>query len=111
VFTTSDGMTVTATVFKIGDGDKAEIWAQFTAAGDGAAKPEADELRAKLAGWTYQLGVWKEKALAPSLDELKAAEPAAPAAGAPPLPAPALPAPVPPAPAPPAPAPSAPAQK
>jgi hypothetical protein len=98
VFTTTDGEAVTATVFKVGTGDKAEIWAQFAVAGDGAAKADADALRARTAGWSYQLGAWKEKALAPALDDLKADEPAAPAAPSPATPAPA-PVPMPPDPA------------
>jgi Domain of unknown function (DUF4340) len=68
VYSTSDGMTVTATVFK---GDK-DIWARFTANGSDKSKDEADKLNARLAGWTYQLGSWKEKALVPSIDDLKA---------------------------------------
>jgi hypothetical protein len=68
VYTTSDGMAVTATVFK---GDK-DIWARFAATGSDKSKDEADKLNARLAGWTYQLGSWKEKALVPSLDDLKA---------------------------------------
>ena len=82
VYTTTDGLAVTVTVFK---GDK-DIWARFAAApapgldaaaGD-KAKAEADRLNARLAGWTYQLGAWKQKALVPSLDELKSTPPAAP---------------------------------
>jgi hypothetical protein len=72
VYTTSDGMTVTATVFK---GDK-DIWARFAVAGSDKSKDEAGKLNAHLAGWTYQLGSWKEKALVPSLDDLKAPPPA-----------------------------------
>ena len=72
VYTTSDGLAVTATVFK---GEK-DIWARFAATGSDKTKDEADKLNARLAGWTYQLGAWKQKALVPSLDDLKA-----PAAG------------------------------
>jgi hypothetical protein len=71
VYTTSDGMAVTATVFK---GDK-DIWARFAVTGKDKSKNEADKLNAHLAGWTYQLGSWKEKALVPSLDDLKASPP------------------------------------
>jgi len=74
VFTTADGLSVTATVFR---GEK-DIWARFSAAAaEEKAKPEADRLAPRLAGWTYQLGSWKEKALVPTLDDLKATEPAA----------------------------------
>src|SRR6185437_11829313 len=84
VYTTNDGLAVTASVFK---GDK-DIWARFgaapaarldAAAGD-KAKAEADKLNARLAGWTYQLGDWKRKALVPTLDDLKAPPPEKPAA-------------------------------
>ena len=71
MFTTSDGLAVTATVFK---GDK-DVWARFAATGNDKAKDEADKLNARLAGWTYQLGAWKEKSLVPSLDDLKAPPP------------------------------------
>jgi hypothetical protein len=75
VYITSDGMAVTATVFK---GDK-DIWARFSATGTDKTKDEADKLNARLAGSTYQLGSWKEKALVPSLDDLKAPPPEKPA--------------------------------
>ena len=75
VYTINDGMAVTATVFK---GDK-DIWARFTVTGSDKSKDEADKLNARLAGWTYQLGSWKEKALVPSLDDLKAPTPEKPA--------------------------------
>jgi hypothetical protein len=79
VYTTTDGLAVTTTVFK---GDK-DIWARFAAGGTDKTKDEADKLNARLAGWTYQLGTWKQKALVPSLEELKAAAPEKPAVGAP----------------------------
>ena len=79
VYTTSDGLTVTATVFK---GDK-DIWARFSAKGSDKTKDEADKLNAQLAGWTYQLGAWKQKALVPSFDDLKAPPPEKPAASPP----------------------------
>jgi hypothetical protein len=79
VYTTSDGLAVTATVFK---GEK-DIWARFSATGGDKTKAEADKLDARLAGWTYQLGAWKEKALVPSLDDLKAPPPEKPAASPP----------------------------
>ena len=70
VFTTTDGLAVTVRVFHA---DK-DVWARFVAAG---AKPEADKLNQRIAGWSYQLGAWKEKSLVPTVDDLKAAEPAA----------------------------------
>ena len=75
VYTISDGLAVTATVFK---GEK-DIWARFTATGRDKTKDEADKLNARLAGWTYQLGSWKQKALVPTLDDLKSAPPEKPA--------------------------------
>jgi len=85
VYTTDNGLVVTATVFK---GDK-DIWARFAAApapghdpGD-KSKDEADKLSARLTGWTYQLGSWKQKALVPSMDDLKSPPPEKPAASPP----------------------------
>ena len=71
VFTTDNGLAVTATVFK---GDK-DIWARFAVTGSDKAKDEANKLNARLTGWTYQLGSWKQKALVPTLDDLKAPPP------------------------------------
>jgi hypothetical protein len=77
VFTTSDGLAITTTVFHA---DK-DVWARFAAAATSdKAKPEADKLNARLAGWTYEIGSWKEKSLVPTMDDLKAEEPAKPAA-------------------------------
>ncbi len=70
-FTTSDGMTVNVTVTEKGN----EVWARFAAAGEGAAKPEAEKLEGRLKGWIYELGGWKEKALVPAMDDLKAPTP------------------------------------
>jgi hypothetical protein len=77
VFTTSDGLAVTATVFHTGK----DLWVQFAVSGDDKAKAEADRLSSRVNGWSYQIGSWKEKALVPTLDDLKAA-PEKPAAGA-----------------------------
>lgn len=76
VFTTSDGLAITATVFK---GDK-DIWVRFAAVGNDKTKDEADKLNERIAGWTYQLGAWKQKSLVPSVDDLKAPPPEKPAA-------------------------------
>jgi hypothetical protein len=66
VFTTADGLVMTVDVAK----DGAALWARFTATGTGA------EAWKRLAGWVFQLPDWREKALLPTLDDLKAAEPA-----------------------------------
>jgi hypothetical protein len=93
VFTTSDGLAVTVTVFHA---DK-DLWARFAVAGDDKTKAEADRLAARVASWSYQIGSWKEKALVPTMDDLKAAPEksnavAPPGAAAPAEPAPAEPA-------------------
>ncbi|MBN9507999.1 MAG: DUF4340 domain-containing protein [Alphaproteobacteria bacterium] len=67
VFTTRDGTSVTVDVSKAGPA----VWATFAAQGK-----HADAL-GKLKGWAYEIGSWKEKALVPTLDDLKAAVPAA----------------------------------
>ena len=75
VITTTDGMTVTATLYKAGK----DLWARFAASGSGGAAKEAAALEARVQGWDYQLGAWKEAQFVPSMDDLKAAEPAKPA--------------------------------
>lgn len=62
VFTTSDGATITADISKAGT----DIWAMFAADDNDAARVK---------GWAYKLPGWKEQALVPTLDDLKAAEP------------------------------------
>ena len=79
-FTTTDGLKLTVTANQSGN----EVWAHFTAAGEGAAKDRAEQLEKKLADWAYELGGWKEKALVPSMDDLKAPPPPS-AAAAPPV--------------------------
>ena len=73
-FQTSDGLAIKATVLHAGK----EVWARFVASGE--TKPEVDKLNARLAGWTFEVGNWKEKSLVPTLVDLKAPEPAKPAA-------------------------------
>lgn len=79
VFTTTDGLTITATVFKA----EKDILARFAVTGDNA---EARTLAARVGNWTYQLGAWKEKALVPLLADLKKADATPPASDAPPAP-------------------------
>ena len=77
LFTTNDGLAVRVSLLQV---DK-DAWARFAASATAdKAKPEADRLNKRLAGWTYQIGSWKEKALLPAMDDLKAAEPEKPAA-------------------------------
>lgn len=75
VFTTDDGLSITATPTKAGS----DLWVRFAATGADKASAEAAKLNARLAGWTYEIGSWKQKALIPTLDDLKAAPPPAPA--------------------------------
>jgi len=76
VFTTSDGLAVAVRLFHA---DK-DVWARFAVSGaSDKVKAEADRLNARMAGWTYQIGSWKEKSLVPGMDDLKAEGPAAPA--------------------------------
>lgn len=85
VFTTTDGLTLTATVFK----QEKDIWVSLAATGDEKAQAEAATLTKKFNGWLFQVGAWKETALVPQMDDLKAAEP--PPAAPPPGMSPGLP--------------------
>ncbi len=88
VFTTMDGLTVTAQVFQwptdpltpAGEGD---IAVRFTVTGADKAKPEAARLEALVSGWTYHLGSWKRTSLVPTLSNLVVPSPAKPSASAP----------------------------
>lgn len=76
VFTTNDGLAVTVTVLHA---DK-DVWARFSVAGSSdKVKAEAEKMNGRVAGWTYQVGSWKEKSLVPTMDDLKAEAPAKPA--------------------------------
>ena len=88
VFHTDDGLVLTATLVR----DDKDIWAVFHAAGDAKAAAQAKTLSALFDGWAYKIGDWKIAGLVPTLDDLKAKEPAKPATPAPaatPVPAPA----------------------
>ncbi len=75
LFTTTDGETISVTLFKVaGDKDR-QIWGQFEVTGAGA-----EALEKRVHGWAYQLGAWKEAAFLPTMETLKAAEPAPAAA-------------------------------
>lgn len=82
--TLTDGTVVDVTVFATAKADAKEakdIWAQFAVRGE---SDEAKKLAARVNGWAYQVGSWKEKSFVPALDDLKAEE------KAPPAPAPAV---------------------
>ena len=82
VFTTKDGLAVNVTVLHV---DK-DAWARFTvSSSDDKVKAEAERLGGRLAGWTYQIGSWKERSLLPTIDDLKAVEPTRPAVQAMPV--------------------------
>jgi hypothetical protein len=68
---TKDGMTITVTVYKANK----DIWIRLAATGDGPAKATAEAVNKRTAGWTFQIGSWKEAALVPTIDDLKAAAP------------------------------------
>lgn len=70
--TTKDGMTVDVTVYKANK----DIWIRLAATGEGKAKTAADALNKRAAGWTFQIGAWKETAFVPTIDAIKATEPA-----------------------------------
>ncbi|WP_428493155.1 DUF4340 domain-containing protein [Rhodopila sp.] len=75
VFTTDDGLAVKVTVLHAGS----HVWARFAAsAASDKTKVEADRMNGRLAGWSYEIGSWKEKSLVPSMADLKAEEPAKP---------------------------------
>jgi hypothetical protein len=86
VFSTDDGLTVTASLYRappdaatkpVPDRD---VLARFSVTGVDKAQAEAARLQAQLSGWTYELGAWKQASLLPSMDDLKAAaKPATPA--------------------------------
>lgn len=84
LFTTTDGETISASLFKVASGEDPEIWAQFTATGTdasrGASGGAADALEKRVHGWAYQIGAWKEAAFLPTLEALKATEPSPPSA-------------------------------
>jgi hypothetical protein len=85
VFTTDDGLAVTVTVLHA---DK-DVWARFSvSAASDKAKAEAERMNGRVAGWSYQIGSWKEKSLVPSMNDLKAEEPAKPSSPNPGAPTP-----------------------
>ncbi len=87
--TLTDGTVIDVTVFgapkaEAGAPAQQNIWAQFAVRGESDA---AKKLAARVKGWAYALGAWKEKAFVPALDDLKAEDKPAPAAAVPAAPA------------------------
>jgi len=88
VFTTSDGLRVTVTVYHSAESTDArprasrDVLARFAIAGSNKAKAEADRLQARVSGWTYRIGAWKEKSLVPALNDLQPPEPEKPSGSA-----------------------------
>ncbi len=69
-FEFTNGLAVTVWPSKAGD----TLWVRLKAEGD-----EAAAFNARWDGWAYQVGIWKEKAFAPKLEDLMERErPAAP---------------------------------
>jgi hypothetical protein len=71
VFSTSDGLDITVTLYHLGK----DSWTRFAVAAPDRGKPEADRLNGKLSNWAFETGTWKDAALVPSLDDLKAPPP------------------------------------
>jgi hypothetical protein len=71
VFTTTDGMEIGVAIYHL---DK-DSWTRFTVSGSDKAKAAAERLNAKLSGWAFQTGSWKDRSLVPSIDDLKAPPP------------------------------------
>jgi hypothetical protein len=74
VFSTADGLDITVTVNHLGK----DSWTRFAVTAPERGKPEAERLNAKLSGWAFETGAWKDQSLDPSLDDLKASPPAEP---------------------------------
>lgn len=91
-FDYTDGLTITAWPQRDGQ----VLWVRLRAEGD---SDEAKALQARWDGWAYQLGIWKEKAMIPTLADLLPQAPANADPDTDPAAAPASPAPEAPAPA------------
>ncbi len=70
VYTLAGGTTIKVTLAHEGKA----LWARFAVAGTDA---EAKRLAQKFGDWSFQLGEWRESALAPTLDDLLKTPPAA----------------------------------
>nr|WP_314072073.1 DUF4340 domain-containing protein [uncultured Roseococcus sp.] len=68
-FAYTDGLTIIASPQR----EEQVLWVKLRAEGD---SDEAREFQARWDGWAYQLGIWKEKALIPRLEDLLPQAPA-----------------------------------
>ena len=78
IFLTNEGLSIGVQLFAApagSDPTDPAVLARFTATGTGAAAAMAQQLTARLAGWTYRLGSWKTRMLVPDLAELAAQKP------------------------------------
>lgn len=66
--TYAEGLGVTVALNRDGQ----DLWIGLTATGEGE---EARRLAARWAGWSFQVGPWKEKALLPTVEDLRPREP------------------------------------
>ncbi len=69
--TYTDGLRVTVALNRAGQ----DLWVGLTANGE---SEEAKRLTARWAGWAFQIGPWKEKALLPTSEDLRPREPVSP---------------------------------
>jgi hypothetical protein len=65
----ADGGKIAVTVARAGP----DVWIQLSADGD-----SVKDIATRAAGWSFQVGAWKEKAFVPALEDLKAEAPAKP---------------------------------
>lgn len=66
-FDLTDGLAIRARVSREGEA----VWVRLAAEGE---TEESRRLVARLSGWAYQVGAWKERAFAPRLADLRARE-------------------------------------
>ncbi len=67
VFTAIDGLAVRVTLFM----DGKDLWARIAVSGPDTIEADVRKLSTRLNGWEFQLSSWKEKALLPSLEDMK----------------------------------------
>ena len=67
VFTAIDGLALRVTLFKEGK----DLWARFAASGPDPIRADVQALSSRLNGWEFLISSWKEKALLPTLEDMK----------------------------------------